>query len=62
MVKGEFASCLHFNTQVGHVTGLCYVVSELIVTGDNITTPLAGESVMAKGIEHNRAHIAPLEV
>ena len=52
MVKGEVASCLHLNTQVRPVTGHCYGVSEFIVAGDKITTPLAGESVMANGIEH----------
>ena len=52
MVKGEVASCLHLNTQVGPATGLRSGVSEFIVARDNVTTPCACESAMAKRIEH----------
>ena len=52
MVKGEVASSLHHNTQVGPATDLCKGVSRSIVARDNITTSYAGETMMAKGIEH----------
>ena len=52
MVKGEIDSSLHPNTQVGPATGLCKGVSKFIVAGDNITTPITGESMMTKRIEH----------
>ena len=53
MVFGEVTSCLHLNTQVGPVTGLSKGVSQFIVAGYYISTMLAGECMMAKGIKHS---------
>ena len=54
MVFGEVTSCLHLNTQVGPATctGLNKGVTQFIVAGYNISTMLAGECMMAKGIKH----------
>ena len=53
MVMGEVTSCLHLNIQVGPATGLSKGVLQFIVAGYHISTTLADECMMAKGIKHS---------
>ena len=53
MVMGEVTSCLHLNIQVGPATGLSKGVLQFIVAGYHISTKLADECMMAKGIKHS---------
>ena len=52
MVFGEVTSCHHLNTQVGPVTGLSKGVMQFIVVVYYISTMLADECMMAKGIKY----------
>ena len=53
VVFGEVTSCLHLNIQVGPATGLSKGVTQFIVPSYHISTTLAGECMMAKGIKYS---------